>query len=204
LPQAIRCFRSQTYPSKELLIISEAGAGAESARVAAAAAGPDIRLIEIEAGRKIGEKRNFGCSRAAGEIIAHWDDDDFSAPERLADQIERLMESGKAVTGYSSIHFGNAQGEWWLYTGSRGTVVGTSLCYRRDWAMSHPFPAKQIGEDSDFMHIALRFQQLATAEAGMLMGASIHKGNTSPRKLNKEYHREPDFAGIPGMEFPCD
>lgn len=159
--------------------------------------------MEIESGRNIGEKRNFGVLHARGEIIAHWDDDDFSAPGRLADQLGRLQESGgKAVTGYSSIYFGNAAGEWWLYTGSRGTVVGTSLCYWKSWAVAHPFPSKQIGEDSDFSHNALRWNKLIAAEAGLLMGASIHKGNTSPGKgKTSYYHRDPEFQGIVGMEF---
>ena len=46
-----------------------------------------IRLVHIEEGRTVGEKRNFGVSRACGEIITHFDDDDWSAPARLADQI---------------------------------------------------------------------------------------------------------------------
>jgi glycosyltransferase involved in cell wall biosynthesis len=36
-----------------------------------------IRLIHLAESRSIGEKRNFGCERSSGEIICHWDDDDW-------------------------------------------------------------------------------------------------------------------------------
>ena len=64
-----------------------------------------IRLVHIEQGRTIGEKRNFGAGRARGAVIAHWDDDDYSAPDRLEDQVGRLLQSGKAVTGYFAMRF---------------------------------------------------------------------------------------------------
>ena len=175
-----------------------------------------IRLIEIEEGRTIGEKRNFGCERAAGEIIAHWDDDDFSAPDRLADQLTRLQSSGKSVTGYSSMYFArnpslpqsrDRQGavayplDWWLFHCSPTQVIGSSLFYRKSWWKEHPFPAKQVGEDSDFSRMAAQSNQLVSSKAGFLMIATVHEGNTSPRNLSG-YKRVPDFPGIAGLEFP--
>lgn len=195
LPLAIKYYRSQTYPNKELLIIADG----ESVRDLAV--GDDIRLIEIESGRKIGEKRNFGCSMARGEFIAHWDDDDYSAPGRLAEQMGRLQESGKAVTAYDSMYFGNREGEWWRFEARKMAGIGTSLLYRAEWRASHPFPAKQICEDNEFVHGAGVARVLVTAPAGLFMAATIHTGNTSPRNLNG-YKRVPDFAGVPGMEWP--
>lgn len=142
-----------------------------------------IRLIHIEERFPIGAKRNFGCARASGEIIAHWDDDDYSAPGRLADQVARLQASGNAVTGYRSMRFTDGV-ESWRYQGTSLFAVGTSLCYRREWWREHPFPSRQIGEDNEFVSDAVRAGQLATAEAGDLMHASIHPGNTSPRQLS--------------------
>jgi glycosyltransferase involved in cell wall biosynthesis len=63
---------------------------------------PSARYIHFGIKHSIGAKRNLGCEAARGEIIAHWDDDDYSAPGRLEDQVRRILTSGKAVTGYNS------------------------------------------------------------------------------------------------------
>lgn len=178
LPQAIRQFQEQTFPARELLIVAD-GEGVLDLI-------PDdrrIRLIHLQGRHDIGTKRNFGCSRALGNIIAHWDDDDFSAAPRLEDQVARLQLSGKAVTGYRRMRFTDGV-KWWQYTGAPNYVVGTSLCYRRDWWQDHPFPAKSVGEDGDFVMMAAQAGALDVApDAGPLMHATIHDGNTSPRLL---------------------
>src|SRR5262245_65271311 len=95
LRKVIRLFQSQTYRKRELLIVADGA----SVRDVVPKDDARIRLFEIEAGRNIGEKRNFAASIAAGEILAHWDDDDYSAPDRVAIQVEALRSTRKAVTG---------------------------------------------------------------------------------------------------------
>ena len=147
---------------------------------------PRVRLIHLAGWPEVGAKRNYGCERAAGEIIAHWDDDDYSAPARLADQVQRLLESGKAVTGFHSMRFTDGV-RWWKYEGTRNYALGTSLCYRRDWWSAHRFPVVQVGEDNQFVATAHSAGELVTADAGDLMYATNHSGNTSPRKLGDNW-----------------
>jgi O-antigen biosynthesis protein len=216
LPKAIQCFLDQTYPWRELLIVSDGedvrdlvpevdvfGVGfaglpdsetemrGDSRRAPAKprrrARGPySIRHIHLEGSANIGEKRNFGCDRARGDLIAHWDDDDWSAPGRLADQVERLTGSRKAVTGYRSMRFvteySGGPRHWFLYENKPPTyALGTSLMFRRDWWIGHKFPAKQICEDQDFVATAMLHDELTTAPAGELMYATMHDANTSPK-----------------------
>ena len=145
-----------------------------------------IRLIHLEGTIGIGDKRNFGCERAAGEVIAHWDDDDHSGPDRLADQLSRLEESGKSVTGYHSMKFTDGE-RWWKYSGSPNYALGTSLVYRRAWWQRSRFRAVQIGEDNQFVAEAAAAGELATADAGELMHATIHGGNTSRRNMGSAW-----------------
>ena len=150
-------------------------------------------LIHLAESRNIGEKRNFGCSRAAGEVICHWDDDDWSAPERLARQIEMLAESGKAVAGFRSMRFTDGE-SWWKYEGPRDYALGTSLCYRREWQQAHPFPPVHVGEDNEFTTAAWNAGQLVSEDAGELMYATIHPGNTSPRSIGSNWHFVPPWT----------
>lgn len=178
LPKAIECFLRQTYRPCDLMIIADG----EDVRDLVPAH-DRISLVEIQSGFEIGSKRNFGCERARGSVIAHWDDDDYSSPGRIADQIQRMAASGKVVTGYHSMRFTDGA-QWWKYEGTRNYALGTSLCYEKLWWKSHPFPGLQIGEDNQFVTAAWAAQQLESVDAGDLMYATIHSGNTSPRSLN--------------------
>lgn len=72
---------------------------------------------------------------------------------------------------------------WWEYRGHSYYGLGTSLCYRHDWWLNHKFPLQHIEEDANFVAEAYVNQQYIAAEAGDLMYATIHPGNTSPREM---------------------
>lgn len=128
----------------------------------------------------VGEMRNAGCQAARGEIIAHFDDDDYSAPWRLREQAQRLTAPGIEVTGYRTMRFTDGA-KWWLYVGAPNYALGTSLMFKRSWWKSHQFPALRVGEDGEFVRRAATV--LSTAEAGETMFATVHEGNTSPRRI---------------------
>ncbi len=178
LPSAIQCAQLQTHPNREILVVSDGEPVADLIP-------PGVRHLHLDGQRKIGPKRNAGCEQARGEIITHFDDDDFSAPGRLVDQLQRLCESGKAVTGYYSMRFTDGR-SWWQYRGASCYALGTSLCYRRDWWVAHPFEPVHVGEDNGFVYAAQRAGQLVSAEAGDLMWATNHAGNTSPRETQSD------------------
>ena len=52
----------------------------------------------------IGVKRNYACEKAQGEIIVHWDDDDWYAYDWVSQQVNFLMSSGADICGIRHIH----------------------------------------------------------------------------------------------------
>lgn len=177
--QAVACYLAQTWALKELIIVDDSEAPAF----------PTPPTIEgvfywAETGRKaIGAKRNLAVSRAHGQILCHWDSDDYSAPGRIEDQVARLLESGMDVTGYHSMIFlDEASKRAWRYHGRPGIALGSSLCYRKAFWQRHPFPPEQnLGEDGTFCRAA--GSRLISADARDLMFARQHSDNTSPRTL---------------------
>jgi hypothetical protein len=146
-----------------------------------------IRLVHLAESRSIGEKRNFGCERASGDIICHFDDDDFSGPERVASQVETLLRNpSRSVVGFHSMRFTDGE-RWWKYIGTRNYALGTSLCYRREWWQVNKFPALMVGEDNAFVANAHARGQLVTEDAGELMYATVHANNTSPRNMGSNW-----------------
>jgi hypothetical protein len=125
--------------------------------------------------------------RAAGEVICHWDDDDYSQPERLAQQVRVLIERPEfAVTGYHSMRFTDGT-TWWKYIGTVNYALGTSLCYRRSFWEMHRFQSLQVGEDNQFVATAWCENRLHTTDAGEQMYATVHAGNTSPRMMGSSW-----------------
>ena len=86
VPWAIEYFLRQDYPRKELVILDD---GEHSVRDLVPSR-PDVRYYREEHPQILGDKRNRLCELARGEIIAHWDDDDWQAAQRLTYQVHSL------------------------------------------------------------------------------------------------------------------
>jgi O-antigen biosynthesis protein len=187
LPKAIACFAAQTYEPRELLIVADG----EDVSDLVPPEDSRVRLVCTGGRMTIGAKRNFGCALASGDLIAHWDDDDYSAPGRLADQVDRLMASGLAVTGYGTLKFTDGA-RWWLYTAHdpRKFATGTSLLYRKTWWSGHHFVDDQVGEDNTFVALAAGAGELVSAPAGEMMHATIHQGNTVRKPVSGHNYKE--------------
>lgn len=86
---AIKCFNSQTYPYKELIIINNAKTQFEASALNMHAQ-KDIFIIDTPIGLSAGMARNYGISAANGQILAQFDADYYHSPNRLEVQIATL------------------------------------------------------------------------------------------------------------------
>jgi glycosyltransferase involved in cell wall biosynthesis len=101
VPRAIASILGQSEESLELIVIDD-GSSDRSAAVAREAIGSDPRgrVIELERNLGIARSLNAGLEAAAAPIVAIQDADDYSAPERLARNLELLAtDPGIAVVG---------------------------------------------------------------------------------------------------------
>jgi Glycosyl transferase family 2 len=160
---------------------------------------PLSELICDDSQRSIGAKRNWLCSIARGDIIIHWDDDDWSDPRRIEFQVEELMGSGVAVTGFNRmLYYDVKAGKTWLYEHAHPYALGTSLCYRKSWWLDHPFDENvKRGEDTLFCRAARHAGQLASHPTIGLIVAQYH-GIAQPRpKFNCRQFSEIDYDQLP-------
>lgn len=181
VPIALECFLRQDYVERELVIVDD-GRDAVGDLVP-----PDPRIRYERLGRPLalGAKRNLACRLARGELVAHWDDDDWSAPRRLSAQVEALRRSGADVAGLDELLFYDpARDRAWLYAypprSSRPWVAGGTLCYRRGFWQAHPFPEVDVGEDTRFVW-ARGARVVALADRSLYV-ATVHAGNTSVKR----------------------
>ena len=131
--------------------------------------------IYIYTARKqvIGTKRNLACEAASGEIICHFDDDDWSAAGRIRDQVTRLLQSDKQMTGYHSISYWNGTKAYRYISAVQQYAVGTSMCYRKSFWDTHRFPPKAYAEDNALVYRATAEKQLVAVDADQLMVVMI-------------------------------
>ncbi len=174
VPRAIACYLAQSYGPRELIVMDNGESIADLIPK-----DPSIRYVRLNSTISTGQLRNFCCQIAGGEFIAHWDDDDWYHPYRLAEQIGAI--GPKQVTGYNSILFHGDKGVF-SYSGAADYAVGTSLLYRKSYWQANKFKAINVGEDVAFTDAAKPV--IVVADGRHRCVASIHAKNTSPRNLN--------------------
>ena len=177
--RAVECFRRQTYQRKFLLVW-------DSGKTAAGIEAADNELWVREtpcADRTIGTLRNSAIHAAFSraddkDVVVHFDDDDYSHPNRIAEQVAFLQSSGADVVGFREMlfwrearcpdcgepmkaeagyygtscdHQSEIRPEAWLYSNPDPRYcLGTSLCYWRKTWERKPFEATSQGEDIRF------------------------------------------------------
>lgn len=177
--RTVACFLAQSHPKKRLLVYDTSEVAPEPYPQFDAG-----NVLYFHAGARtktIGELRNEAIEFAQMavcpgqfDIVAHFDSDDFSGPQRIAEQVALLQSSGADCVGYNEMLFWREPkgkiicqvpdphgkhleswrdpGEAWLYSNKDPRyALGTSLCYwRRTWERK-PFEATSQGEDMRFI-----------------------------------------------------
>lgn len=181
--RAVECFRRQTYPAhRRILLIYDTGEDNEWYDARSDAENEDHIQANPWSGADtdadplrrstVGELRNEAIGELSlgdlAPIMIHWDDDDYSHPNRIAEQVALLQSSGADVVGYREMLFWREPekvrggrlppqfyptypGEAWLYSNPDPRYcLGTSLCYWRKTWERKPFEATSQGEDLKF------------------------------------------------------
>ena len=203
--RSIDCFRTQTYGTAALVIYDT---GKEPLKLDAG--GFLLHHVHEEVdGLPVGALRNNANRIVGADVIVHWDDDDWSHPNRIAEQVALLKETGADCVGYNDMLFWRTrcltlegavsemhsiESDAWLYKHHRANyALGTSLCYWRSTWEAKQFKdhlgAKSggTGEDHEWiqdmkLHSTSSYlEQISAAEwrNDPRMIARIHGQNTS-------------------------
>src|SRR3954453_5311680 len=137
VPQAIAYFLRQDYPRTELIVVDD---GEESVPDLMPT-DPRVRYLRLEQRTALGLKRNLAIQASRGELIAHWDDDDWMAVDRVSVQVAMLSEAGAVVTGARDLlYYHISAGQAWRYCGDANTrtwPLGGTLVYQRAVWQAH-------------------------------------------------------------------
>jgi hypothetical protein len=185
LPRAIDCFLKQDYPHKQLLIVEEETRSLDSKDL------PD-NIVYLWSPdtiyASIGAKRNAMCAAAAGELIAHWDDDDWHAPHRISTQVEAMCSQSARLCGTDRLVFYNGERAYLFQTVRRPWLAGGTLVYDRSLWRDHPFTEVSNGEDTSFVDAAYKSgAKVAVISDPSLYVGMIHGKNTTPYNIDRQW-----------------
>ena len=155
--RAIRCFQLQTWPQRELVIVTLR----RSEQLEALVAGDvRIRLYDSPMGLSLGDQRNLSVARAEGVFVATWDDDDCHAPERLSIAMHTLLNSHAQAVFLSRVWI-------WIETrqrlglSCRGVWENTMVARRSALPV---YPALERGSDTAVRQMMERLHTLASID----------------------------------------
>ena len=179
VPHAVDYFLRQDYASRELVVLDDG-----DDRIADLI--PDdarVRYVPLDERLVLGEKRNRACELARGDVIVHWDDDDWHAPHRLTYQVGELERHGAAICGTPKVLYIEPDAQrGWLYQSPRTQRRWISgLCYRKSLWEHNRFAHVQVGEDTRFVWSPRIGTPHVLPDHRFFVGV-VHAGNTS-RKL---------------------
>jgi glycosyltransferase involved in cell wall biosynthesis len=139
IEEAIESFLRQNYPYKELIVLNDCP-GQELVCEA-----PGVRMFNLtDRLPSLGDKWNSAIDLSQGELIAPWNDDDISLPNRLSFSVERLGDAD---------YFNPRR--YWLWDDNRlhfdhsmGYAHNASLFTRTSFQAVGGYPSISLGEDA--------------------------------------------------------
>ena len=189
---AIDCYRAQSYPNRELVVVCDRPDN-EVARWIATLNDPSIRYVQARK-TTLGALRNLSVDTATGALLCQWDDDDLYHRTRLAFQQRCLARSGAAA------HFLSQWLMWWpqrrlLALGPARLWEG-SMLVRREALPRYPEVVR--GEDTPVMLELTKNHKVSASKAPGVYCYIVHGGNSW-----HEAHFDTFFAASPRIVPPA-
>lgn len=194
---AINYFLNQNYRNAELIIIDD---GKESMQSLI----PNhhrVKYFYTAPIGSIGKKRNYACEKSSGEVIMHWDDDDFYAQGWITRQLIAMEESKADIVGLNRIMlFSPLINKYWEYFDpdkDRPWISGATMAYRKSFWENHKFNDINVGEDYDFIWNS--GGKIHSYEYPNGFVATLHAWNTTLKPFENPKHKKHaiEFMDVP-------
>lgn len=198
LKEAMDCYCLQTYPNREMVIVT--AGGERYCRAIQTHLNElhrdDIRLVRVSEPRAtLGRLRNISLQAAEGDVVCQWDDDDFYHPDRLALQWKEMSESHADacfLTDHLQFFVARRVLLWVDWTGSAHVppggelVPGTVMAFAgADFRYPELGCDSHLGEDNAFRDQIYRDLKVVTLrDHGQLYVYRFHGHNTT----SEEHH----------------
>ena len=200
LERAIRCFESQTYKNKELVLVYESDDENIEKRMNAFCK-DDVFAINAGINPKLtlGELRNIAIQSCTGEYFCQWDDDDWHHRERIEVQLRFALKNHKKASLLLYWLIYDALEED-AYVSFMGPWSGSLLCKKELITADLCYPKIKKSEDAHFTSKLYMLNCVYPIVMPALYIYVVHGNNTWERphfmKLFKRSHKLPKDISI--------
>ncbi len=208
LKEAIGCYLAQTYPHKELVLVTGSDARYRAAvqRYLRTLHRDDIRLTSCDVpDARLGYLRNISLDEARGDLICQWDDDDLYHPERLRLQYEAMARDGAGacfLTDFLQFYEDTREMYWldWAIFRSMGEerpMLPGSMLATMDRRFHYPDEGREaeVGEDNVVRdQVFQHHRPVGLGGRGYLYIYRFHGRNVWPR----HHHRSLSGTAVDG------
>jgi glycosyltransferase involved in cell wall biosynthesis len=147
LPLAIASALAQDYPEIEIIILDDG----DTKHPELIPPSPKITYLPLPSPHlTLGKLHNAIVAIANGQVILNFDDDDWSHPHRINDQLNALDTLRIQVHGYNQLLFWDythRTAHRWSAPQPTPWPPGLSYAYTRQYALAHPWPDSSHSED---------------------------------------------------------
>jgi glycosyltransferase involved in cell wall biosynthesis len=178
LRNAINYFRNQTYPNKELVIVS-CRLQKEYKEIIESANSPGIKYFFLKNDQKLtlGELRNYSIELSTGEYFCIWDDDDWYHRNRLEIQLQEAIRNNKAASVIPYLILFHAPKQQ-AYLSHPYPMPGSILCKKEIATATVKYPSMDKTEDHYFLMELIGQNVLYPVVDPSLYIYVFHGGNT--------------------------
>jgi glycosyltransferase involved in cell wall biosynthesis len=157
LSLALRFYREQTYPARELIVVDD---GEQFPADAAAVEAVGGRLVRMPPATPLGTKLNAGVELARGQWCQKMDDDDCYAPRFLEKMMSSVVESQRVaccpVIAFLTPFLFFDLARWEIRQSEENNAPGATLLFTRHSWEERPFRPIFRDEDVWFLMDQLR------------------------------------------------
>ena len=146
IPQFLKIVRNQVYNGPIEILVADDGTDPIHDLIKNDSA---FRYIRFNEKKPLGYKRNILASEAKGEILIHFDDDDYYPHSRVSHAVESLMASDKLIAGSSLCHIYDTSLKKIFVSGPFGQNHATAgtFAYKREYLKNNKFNDEAIAQE---------------------------------------------------------
>ncbi len=147
--RCVECFKAQTYPYKELIIVNNADSQLEAAELNLEAQA-NVFIVDTPMRLSAGIARNYGISAANGAVLAQFDANYWHAPKRIEAQIATMANNNAhACMLVKCLQVSYNSGIVRYLENDKHVIPQTLVCVR---PKDLDYPPVESGEELGFLH----------------------------------------------------
>ena len=145
LELSVRSYERQTHGNKELIVLHR-GLDFDTFEWLETVRG--VRLLFVKGDLSLGARRNMAIEHADGDFVATWDDDDYSAPDRISAQLLALQKKEADAVLLKNLVLWDEPRKSFFQSGNRVGGWEQTMLARRTLFQKHRYPPLDVGEDT--------------------------------------------------------